>query len=403
MNFWAKIEWYLIQVLALLLFASGGGVSVADERAGEVVGSVDQSGSSDKAVVAELLGRLRLHSESVETLEVRWKQTVVYSPGTRDGKAMRQKDQHGRQFPGKEAELIHDCRVVLKGTKWRYETKGVMWKPDVEQFAVAEEVVANDDETVTSFQGVDASIDESHPQAYLYQTVSGSVRARAPQAVPAFYFGRPFQVPIGQLLQWEDMGWVPTVRESDDGGHFVELVYNASGQVVENPPTYRLFRDQPWLLKQMAYSGAVTVDVRYPEPTEEGAYPIGWRYAHTNKDGTPRTIYEAEVTSWQVNVPVDDAEFSVNLPPGTEVWDHRGRSPGGPASWIVRDDGSERPVTTNELQANVSYPDLLITEPDEAVRKPTADYSWFVKINAALILCALLSYGFTRWRRRQSD
>jgi len=161
---------------------------------------------------AEILPRWRHHAESIETLRVKWKQQITYAPGSYHGKDLRTHDENGREFPGKSAEVTSDCRVVLKGQKWRYETIGVKWQPEVEQFAASEDITASDGTTVTSFQGIDASIDKAHPLAFLYRSETTISKARMPVAAPVFLFARPFQKPIGHLLRWE--GTAPSVRQS---------------------------------------------------------------------------------------------------------------------------------------------------------------------------------------------
>jgi hypothetical protein len=66
------------------------------------------------------------------------------------------------------------------------------------------------------------------------------------------------------------------------------------------------------------------LDVDYSVDTDQA--PTGWTCTERNPDGKISTIITAKVTSWALNVPVDDGEFTIKLPPGTKVWDRTGLS-----------------------------------------------------------------------------
>jgi hypothetical protein len=112
-----------------------------------------------------------------------------------------------------------------------------------------------------------------------------------------------------------------------------------------------------------------------------------------------------------VNLPTTDADFEIVFPPRAMVdeWEDDEKGNGRlKASFIVRDDGSHRPITPGELKS-VLYEDLLRTEPGELTGENIVPWWksrwWLLTMIGVVLAVVLLGILVVRWRasRRKSQ
>jgi hypothetical protein len=133
-----------------------------------------------------------------------------------------------------------------------------------------------------------------------------------------------------------------------------------------------------------------------------GFAPKSWRHIalHTATGETLRTE-TASVTQISINEATDDSAFELDFPAGTVVSDNnRGKQ------FIVRPDGSERDIVSDELRRGASYDDLLNTETGEAGRINQSSWSQtrlvFILITLAVCGALIVAMGVRAVRVRYS-
>jgi hypothetical protein len=142
------------------------------------------------------------------------------------------------------------------------------------------------------------------------------------------------------------------------------------------------------------------LDIALEPDAQAGWRPATWR----SVDLAPSTqevheACEATVTAFEINprIPID--EFQFEFPPGTRV-----RAPGD-THYIVRDDGSDRPILEEERQRGASYDELVASDVGEAgLERVRGDDSPIVWIAVGLAgALALFAAGRLWWRRGRAS
>jgi hypothetical protein len=82
------------------------------------------------------------------------------------------------------------------------------------------------------------------------------------------------------------------------------------------------------------------IDIDYQQDPTHGWLTKGWRFVTFAKDGVIRTTHSATILSYEINLSLDDDDFSLEFPPGSHVAD----TVEG-IGYVVRPDGSRRIVS----------------------------------------------------------
>jgi hypothetical protein len=110
----------------------------------------------------------------------------------------------------------------------------------------------------------------------------------------------------------------------------------------------------------------VQVDISYRRDDESGfPVPTGWTSTSLSGTGEVRSAAVATVTHCTLNPRLEPDEFEITFPHGTLVDDRIANQ-----EYIIREDGTNRRVTSAELRAGIPVERLLETEPGEAIQQP---------------------------------
>jgi hypothetical protein len=97
--------------------------------------------------------------------------------------------------------------------------------------------------------------------------------------------------------------------------------------------------------------------IEYRPDKAAGWVPTGWTHKNTLA-GIPQAIWETTVVDYSINQPIPPGTFDLTFPPRTFVMDAVSNE-----QYLVRADGSKRPVTNQELELNrqrkLRFSDLL--------------------------------------------
>jgi uncharacterized protein (TIGR03067 family) len=132
--------------------------------------------------------------------------------------------------------------------------------------------------------------------------------------------------------------------------------------IVKYESRYRHFRGKGW-------GGAgTTVTVTYQNDAVHGWVPSGWKTMwHNSETGAIYNVEEAKVIKDSFNIAITSELFDLPFPPGTFVQDNLRRE-----VWVALPGGRKRVLTEAERKANLSYDELLESEP-QSPDAPAAD------------------------------
>jgi hypothetical protein len=135
------------------------------------------------------------------------------------------------------------------------------------------------------------------------------------------------------------------------------------------------------------------MDVEYASDRKYGWVPSPWVYTILNEKGAIQESYNATVTDWAVNVPIDPDRFEITFPPGTRVVEPR-NSP--TPNYIGREDGSKRIIPPEDIGA--TYEQLIRTQPGTALEEMEGSKGWLLFVLAVGTLIVILGTGIA-WKR----
>ena len=134
-------------------------------------------------------------------------------------------------------------------------------------------------------------------------------------------------------------------------------------------------------------------DIDYKEDPEHGWVPYRWKSIFMKGQGRVVSSQVATVTQFALNTPISEEEFEIRFPPNTWVRDSRADK-----QYIIRPDGTKRPITKSELLGPVlTFEQLVSSEPDEGMRSTAQRSRWLIFANVLLIAALLF---FVYFRRR---
>jgi hypothetical protein len=141
----------------------------------------------------------------------------------------------------------------------------------------------------------------------------------------------------------------------------------------------------------------VEIEFRYGLSQEQSSIPAEWTITIRSPDlaSVDRSTV-AQVKRWDILREIADAEFDLRFPPGTIVWDYQNKVDDVPSNYLIRADGSHRPITQKERAEKVRLSTLMTSVPDvDDLRKPSSNLG---KLLIANIVVLFLAIGALVWR-----
>lgn len=105
-------------------------------------------------------------------------------------------------------------------------------------------------------------------------------------------------------------------------------------------------------------------DLGYRESSKGPPHLTTWKLKSFGSANKPIHYQHAVVEHFEINTDIPDSAFNLEFPAGTKAVNQASRE-----TYIIREDGSKRPITLAEREALVPYKILLNTEPRETIPK----------------------------------
>jgi len=353
----------------------------------------DDNAYSDTPPIAPstetLMTRWGQSAKSIRSARIDWTEHTHLEPGSMVGKDAREVDDHGHPFPGSPLDLVCKNSLTIDGTRWCWRRSGTFWENAIERAAQKEYVYVFNGKDFRVFSGIDVREKEWHSYGYIQKAEQSFITAHFPQIAPVLLLLRPFDRAVGPL---GDDQWIPAQRidgKTLRGLDCIEIGFQSRSNGGEK--RCLLARDFDWRPIRFSSSKRIEIDLFY-DGKNANHHPTRWVFRLKSPDLTDvEESIRGEITSWKENVPVAATAFEVTFPLGTEVFDYTRIVDGLPKSYLVRGDGSHRPITRKERQAGLSYSAIRNSQPNEAVPDRTRDVRlrWLIVAASAAVLVAL--------------
>jgi hypothetical protein len=310
-------------------------------------------------------------------------------------------------LPAEDTYVELSGSLTIEGSRSRFERRGPVWLFDHGTFAPRDYVsVFGESSTGQHFSevpGVEGGVT-------FLTTEDRAPHAHDLSAFPASFAVRPVDAALARLTL---EGW-----ELESGPQRV-LGRECLGLVRREGQFSRSVAEARWLRRMWVDPERDFVLVQFEEGQGDVVYhhveieydrhasgewlPAAWRtlfYTALEPDRLRQQI-DGRATKWELNGPVDSATFEVPAPPRTWV-----QPAGAKEHYIVRADGSRRPILESELRRGATQWQLIESEPGQAALPPAGargteplltrmDYAVGALILAGLGLC------FAAARRRK--
>ena len=251
-------------------------------------------------------------------------------------------------------DTTHDVALELciHGDKVRHTMDDRQWSPSENRFVIKPVVQVFDGKEGKLWRP-DGAPTTPYPQGVLQRrNPIGSMIYLAPLVMSL----QPFS-PAMRLFELDTLklsghtaiiGGRPCLELQHDARGRTERVWIDPSREYQMVRYWSTAKDKVW----------AKVDIEYGENPVCRWIPRRWTIVTFDKNGALSRSQTANLTSCELNVPIDDAEFALDFSPGTAVLDFR-RQP--TSQFIVRENGSARPVLPRE--AGLSYDELVHSSP----------------------------------------
>ena len=312
--------------------------------------------------IEDIQAAWRNRQAKLQSVRVQWNSVVVTPVGTHAGPL-------GGAGPTQDVAHDRSTQMLLDGDKLRYSWTGFEWREqrDPPGFYPQAYVSASDGETsVALYRNSEGSNSKTvhpvgfildgpeHPDArgnYHIETILLFARPLS----PAFGFaGKPDRAPS---LYFSALDGVRcAVITEQFGRQFREIWIDPAKDCV-------IRRYVVYSTGKLSYE----IEADYTAHPQVGWVPQAWRIHHWLTAGDRPHVFEsAEVTSLEINPPIEASEFLPAFPAGTVVRDAR-----TDIDFLVKSDGGKREITREERRRNATYEEILQTESGEAGRSRT--------------------------------
>jgi hypothetical protein len=267
--------------------------------------------------------------------------------------------------PSQDMFVELECKFTFRETKRRYEYQGPQWIDDKAVFRPRNYVSVTDG--VISkwyFAGDQASEPQFFPMGFVKKDGLHS-ESNSVLTMPLLLLYRPSDLAIGDGL-FE----ISTSRLGSPASlHGVRCL------VLEHSKDGGRQTARTWIDPARAYlplrvskftdgNPVFQIDLSYIVEPMAGYVPTGWTItvfrsvSDAAQVGRVFREYTATVTKCLLNEAIDVNTFTFDFPVGTIVRDYRTDN-----EYIVRPGGRKRPITLDERRAELTYEQLLATEP----------------------------------------
>ena len=325
-----QFHWRLIAGIIVVCVASTRDVSAADRT--------DVARLADEVVTA-----WKKRCETVETAIVDWTETRQYST-----------------FPPAGGKPVNGTRKVrkrfiLSGRCWKLVTEGMLWDSVAQKSVPGERIHSFDGRRYYTFGRSPESQKRSYPWGTISDTGGMNYYRDEPGMRPLLMHLRAFDAWLGIV---DERRWLqqPAVLESRaDGSQVLGIPFRSypRGEHIE----YRFAGEPHWHVQQIGWGRLSQVNIQWAEEKTQSPYPSEWTFELRRRGNSVREIpFRAKVVAWRENIPVSQDTFRLKFPAGTVVTDPSTRPS---RMWIVRRDGSNRPISEAERAQGVDYRKLL--------------------------------------------
>jgi hypothetical protein len=135
--------------------------------------------------------------------------------------------------------------------------------------------------------------------------------------------------------------------------------------------------------------------LEYEEDGDAQWKPVKWSLSWLGRDKSVVQSEVANVTKCALNTRLEDAVFTVAVPPNTFVHDGFKKQ-----RYILRESGVERPILRGEYTGD-NFAELLATEPHQSLTK-TSKSRWLIVMNIVLLIAISSAIIYRRVLRRKA-
>lgn len=367
-----------------------------------------QAQQTSSVTLDEIVGAWRERERATRTLEYEWIETDLVVKG-RDGYS--KPDGQHVVCPPQDLTVRTTCRLKIDGQKMRYEVDGPHFVYEIGDYAPRLYVGVKDGKTMKRLFHKDRSGQDRFGAASVVHEDEGMFSdANSTPLLPIMMCYRPFSMHQGRFYDVSKCHITPGVGVVGQDRclvleQFIDLDIEGDRHqknvlwVRERPP------HEPMRMQViMAGEARGQLDLEYAEEPGSGRFLSGWRhvaYSQGVPPGPGRRLQlqtEGRVTSRKFNVAIPESAFVLeDPPPGALVLDRRSDQ-----QYLVREDGSKRPITQAERAAGYTHGQLLKTEP-LFLAKPRPLWRRWEWIAWASLVLLLLAWGRLRRRRRMKE
>lgn len=321
----------------------------------------------------------RKRQDAVKSARFEWAETHTVPKGLHG-------EEGQKKYPPDDVQYDHHRRLTLDGNMLRLEWRGMQWNNEKKKFVDQTYWSAADGRTSKSFfeTHTEPLSDGPYPIGLIHK------KSDNPDLVGGFpgkvllFCVRPLDPNMGctgKLKAILSPTSPPVVTASQRDGRTYSLIQERFGDYARSI-WVDAARDFVIVRYAVAMKGReFEVDeVVYDEDRTIGWVPRSWRSTGWNQGagGTWkfRSLRNASMVNYEINPTVDNAVFRPSFPPGTMVTDYRTDE-----EYLVKSDGTSRPILPLEREREVSYEEIVATESGRAglYRSPSiAKYYWWI-------------------------
>lgn len=290
------------------------------------------------------------------------------------------------------------CQFVSDGDRWLWIEEGPRWNSSLRKVVETRFGFLQSSDAYTILD--DKVGDGQEDGARIYQQIKGDGPTSVPALAAYFLLMNPFHPRHGQLsgLRYH----TPEKTSEEFWGHHACAVLSFEHRT--NGPTAKVWlaHDLDWLPVRFQLGDRAEVEFRYDSTSgSDASLPSGWTVKIFNPGSTiVKDSTVASVKRWESPAELPDSSFKLAFPVGTIVWDHR---PEHPENYLIRADGTKRPITIDERRQNISPSILLNTEPHYFPLRRSDGSRRIGLVVLGLIGIATLLFGLAKWRSPKSS
>lgn len=352
---------------------------------------------------------------SIAAIQEAWVQRQVRVPAARlewtvteyitSGSIMVMRDGKRREAgPMHDTTMTRSVSLLLSGAKMKYSYLGEVLERDVGRVFQKRYMSVFDGQTSQSFhEDIERSAKE-YPLGGFIRRGQDNYDFRNREIAPILVTFRGCELSCGGVdLESYECG----LKRANVNGHMCSALQPRTWTEKEYKRTYWVDSTRDYIVLRIVYGRMgkppiYSTDIDYHLDAASVWVPSRWHTIVTSGSAT-RVDSQLSVDNvvYTADNDIPDAAFTIEFPPGTAVVDRRSATDFAPGErFIVRQDGSKRMVTNEELSRGARYADLVSTESGEAAKANDIKGHRRVMIIAVSVVClGLVVCAFWRTRR----